>query len=240
MQLFYCPNISQGEVSMPEDEARHCVQVLRHRVGDRIHVVDGTGGRYEAEITAAGKRGCRVMPVSGHQQELAGRVRLHMAVAPTKQIDRFEWFLEKSTEIGVDAITPILCHRSERQLIREDRCVRVLISAMKQSLRAHLPEFRPMVRVEDFLSNPQLEDFAGRFIATCEDIPKSPLSAVVPGSGNVLVMIGPEGDFEGFELEKAALAGFRPVSLGESRLRTETAGIVACHTVNLMGQLHVG
>lgn len=233
MQLFYCPEIHNGTAALPEEEARHCVQVLRHRAGDRIELVDGRGYRYQAEITETGKKRCRLRilsqrPVPSHP------FHLHIAIAPTKNMDRFEWFLEKATEIGIDEITPLLCHHSERRKLRLDRCERVLLAAMKQSLKAKLPLLHPLTPISDFVAQPQWNSHPGRFIATCVDGPKIPLKEKTAGLPEVLILIGPEGDFDENELEQAAEAGFQKVSLGPSRLRTETAGVVACHTVHIV------
>lgn len=233
MQLFYCPEIQDGVATLPEDEARHCVQVLRRREGDHIELVDGRGYRYQAEITETGKKHCRVRILS--QQAVPSHpFHLHIAMAPTKNMDRFEWFLEKATEIGIDEITPLLCHHSERRKLRLDRCERVLLSAMKQSLKAKLPRLHPIAPLSDFLALPQWNTHPGRFIATCADGPKVSLKEKTAGLPEVLILIGPEGDFDEHELKQAAEAGFQAVSLGSSRLRTETAGVVACHTVHVV------
>jgi 16S rRNA (uracil1498-N3)-methyltransferase len=156
---------------------------------------------------------------------------LHLAVAPTKNTDRFEWFLEKATEIGVDEITPILCEHSERKVIKDDRLEKVVISAMKQSLKAYLPKLNPLTPLKDLLN----AEFEGKkFIAHCYDLDKRELKNELTESSSHLVLIGPEGDFSEEEIQLAITQQFIPVSLGESRLRTETAGVVACHTVNLL------
>lgn len=236
MNLFYCPNLQEGEANLPEDEARHCVMVLRHRIGDVIQVVDGHGGWYKAEITATGKRSCTVRTITKKQLN-AESVRLHMAVAPTKQIDRFEWFLEKATEIGVDEITPLLCHRSERTSLRIDRCQKVLLSAMKQSLRARLPIINPLTSIAEFLDSRQWSSDSGRFIATCHTDGRLSLAVAAKEYKDVIIMVGPEGDFEDAEIGLATKHGFYPVTLGPSRLRTETAGVVACLSIRLVSQI---
>lgn len=232
MNYFFQPTLDQSvsQVSLSPEESRHIVKVLRQKEGDILHVTNGKGYLFAIEITLADPKGCRGRIV-GTEKKIPPRFALHLAVAPTKRLERFEWFLEKATEIGVSEITPIICHRSERRNASADRLQRVVQEAMKQSLRTYLPRLNPEVRFADFLAgqHPSLS-----FIAHCEDDEKMDLKRRVAPDKDVVVLIGPEGDFTREEIEAAYARGFLPVSLGESRLRTETAALVACATVNLI------
>lgn len=231
MQLFYVPQINDRLAFFDEEEARHCVQVLRKREGDLVQIVDGRGGWYEAVITEAGKRSCVAAIQREVAQEKKRRPYLHLAVAPTKNIERTEWLLEKITEIGVDEITLLLCQRSERRQVRLDRLQKVLIAAMKQSLQARLPVLNDLTPVEQIVMAAQQ---SGRYIAYCDSqVATHELKDCLKKSTDTLVLIGPEGDFSPEEAAFALNNGFVPVSLGPTRLRTETAGFVAVHTVNL-------
>lgn len=234
MQLFYVPESDSELVELPPDEARHCVQVLRHREGDEIHWVDGEGGWYSGTITEAGKRRCQVAVNSSRQEYGKRPFHLHLVVAPTKQIDRLEWLLEKATEIGVDEITLLLCARSERKQVRLDRLQKVLVSAMKQSLKAYLPVINDLTPYPDFMR----QNFSEKqsFIAYVDTDQTLHLKDKCQPGGEVCILIGPEGDFHPEEVKMALEAGFQQVSLGPSRLRTETAGVVSCTIANLMNQ----
>lgn len=230
MQLFFVPNIDGELANLPEDEARHCVQVLRKRAGETIHLVDGAGYFYEAILLEADRKHCTVQIQSRRRQDDRSYY-LHLAVAPTKQVERFEWLLEKATEIGVDEITPLACERSERDRLRADRLEKVLVSAMKQSLQARLPKLNPLTPFVPFIRSVKQDQ---RFIAYVDPEQKNYLSGnCKPGAG-VCILIGPEGDFHPGEVRSALEAGFHPVSLGPNRLRTETAGVAAVHTVSLL------
>lgn len=232
MNYFFQPTLDQSvsQFSLSPEESRHIVKVLRKKEGDILHVTNGKGYLFTVEITVADPKGCRGRIV-GTEKKIPPRFSLHLAVAPTKRLERFQWFLEKATEIGVSEITPILCHRSERRKAPVDRLQRVVQEAMKQSLRTYLPRLNPEVRFADFLTqqHPPM-----RFIAHCEEDEKMDLKRRVAPDKDVVVLIGPEGDFTREEIEAAYARGFLPVSLGESRLRTETAALVACSTVNLI------
>ena len=231
MQLFYTTDVRGQLAYLPEEEARHCIQVLRHKVGDRLQWVDGKGHWYEGEIIEAGRKNC-VLSIQKQIDAYAERsFRLHIAIAPTKHMDRLEWFLEKATEIGVDEVSLLLCDHSERRKLRLDRLERVLRSAMKQSLRAWLPRLNGPIAFNDFI----VQQDRG-FIAHCQQDDLPLLKTHISVGEDVLVCIGPEGDFSEEEIEKALARGLKAVSLGKSRLRTETAGIVACHTANLMNE----
>ena len=234
MNIFYAPTIEAGQLILSEEEARHCVQVLRHKSGDIIQVVDGKGGRYVGQISTTGKRQCSVDIVEQEIQPANRAIQLHLAIAPTKNINRFEWLLEKATEIGIEYIHPLLCEHSERKKIRKDRLERILVAAMKQSQRAHLPVLTEMTSFSDFLE--QLPPDTQRFIAHCVDGPKMHLqNQLIPGK-DIVILVGPEGDFSPAEIEEAVQHEFVPVHLGQTRLRTETAGLFACSIVQLKNE----
>ncbi len=233
MHIFYTPNISGNTYTLDETESKHCVRVLRLEKGDKITLVDGHGGFYSAEIDDPNPKRCTVKVVKSEHNFGKANFKLHIAIAPTKNIERIEWFLEKTTEIGIDRVTPLLCRFSERKEIKAERLEKVMISAMKQSLKAYLPQLDELTKFNEFISQP----FDGlKFIAYCDDQHRDLLRNKVISGQNCLILIGPEGDFSSEEIELALKQGFQPVSLGESRLRTETAGLVACHTVNLLNQ----
>lgn len=230
MQIFYTPDIAVNP-ELPEEEAGHCIRVLRLTEGDEILLTDGKGTFYKAAISRAHHKHCEVFILESWQQPALWNFRLHIAVAPTKNMDRMEWFAEKATEIGIDAITCLNCRFSERREIKPARLEKILISAMKQSQKATLPQLEGMTDFKSFVSQP----FDGRkFIAHCEDGDKTLLKQTYRPGENALVLIGPEGDFSPEEIELALQQGFEPISLGESRLRTETAALVACHTIHVL------
>lgn len=232
MQIFYTPDIAVNP-ELPEEEAGHCIRVLRLTEGDEILLTDGKGTFYKAAISRAHHKHCEVSILGSWQQPALWNFRLHIAVAPTKNMDRMEWFAEKATEIGIDAITCLNCRFSERREIKPARLEKILISAMKQSQKATLPQLEGMTDFKSFVS----QSFDGRkFIAHCEDGDKTLLKQTYRPGENVLVLIGPEGDFSPEEIELALKKGFEPISLGESRLRTETAALVACHTIHVLNQ----
>lgn len=233
MNIFYTPDISGAFYTLNEIESKHCIRVLRHGVGDLLTLVDGKGNWYEAKITDANPKHCSVEVVKTIANVGKRHYRLHVAIAPTKNIDRFEWFLEKATEIGIDEITPILCEHSERKQIKHERLEKVIISAMKQSLKAFLPQLNNLTTFDSFIEN---ATEGGKYIAHCEDGQKNHLFHQVKPSESVLVLIGPEGDFSPAEIRKAIDCGFAEISLGESRLRTETAGMVATQIVQLVNE----
>ncbi|WP_299578066.1 16S rRNA (uracil(1498)-N(3))-methyltransferase [uncultured Sunxiuqinia sp.] len=231
MQLFYTPDISESTYCLDETESKHAVRVLRLTAGDVIQLIDGKGNFFEAQISDAHPKRCQVEIIKKISEYNKRTHYLHLAVAPTKNIDRFEWFLEKATEIGIDEITPVLCDHSERKVIKDERLQKVIISAMKQSLKAYLPKLNPLTPLKTLLDT----DFEGKkFIAHCYEQNKKELKDELSESGSNLILIGPEGDFSEDEVAKAIHKQFIPVSLGQSRLRTETAAVVACHTVNLL------
>lgn len=233
MHIFYTPDLSGNTYTLDESESKHCIRVLRLEQGDEIILVDGRGGMFTAEITDANPKRCAVKVIQSTPNYGQRNFSVHIAIAPTKNIERMEWFLEKATEIGIDRIIPILCRFSERKEIKADRLEKVMISAMKQSIKAQLPQLDPLTKFSDLISQP----FEGqKFIAHCDEQHRDLLKKMITPNQNYLVLIGPEGDFSAEEIEKAIQAGFHPISLGESRLRTETAGVVACHTFNLINE----
>ncbi|WP_372947717.1 16S rRNA (uracil(1498)-N(3))-methyltransferase [Mariniphaga sp.] len=233
MQLFYIPEIGGNEIILDETESKHAIRVLRLKIGDRVHVVDGNGGFYTAKITEPHPKKCKLSILESHKEFGKRQFKLHIAIAPTKNNDRFEWFLEKATEIGIDEITPLMCEHSERKNIKPDRLEKILVSAMKQSLKAFLPKLNPLVPFNDFIHKNEVSQ---NFIAHCYEGGKPHLKNEIIKEENVIILIGPEGDFSMEEVEEAKINGFREISLGTSRLRTETAGVVACHIVNLVNE----
>ena len=228
MQLFYLEN-PEKEIILKPEESKHVTKVLRKKEGDILNFTDGKGGFYKAEITVADTRKCRLEIVNIDHKDKKHNYHLHIAIAPTKNMDRFEWFLEKATEIGIDEITPIICSHSERKVIKTERGNRILLSAMKQSLKFHLPKLNEAITFKEFLT----QDFEGnKYIAHCEQGEKIELSAEEKAK-KTTILIGPEGDFSASEIEIALQNQFKAVSLGTSRLRTETAGLVTVHTINL-------
>jgi len=231
MQLFYIPDITGDSVTLDETESKHAVKVLRMTEGTRVRIVDGKGGFYEAEINDAHPKRCRLSVLEVHKEPHRKNYRLHIAIAPTKNNARFEWFLEKATEIGIDEITPLFSEHSERKAVKTERFEKILVSAMKQSQKAFLPQLNALVSFHDFIQNNSEKE---KFIAHCNDGEKPHLKNILKKEQNLLILIGPEGDFSPQEVATAKENGFREISLGNERLRTETAGIVACHIANLM------
>ena len=234
MHLFYHPSAGRSLLTLDSSESAHCTKVLRLTTGSVIYITDGKGSLCKARLVKPDPKACvaEVMEISHLPSGRPGL--LHIAIAPTKRIERFEWFLEKATEIGIDRIIPLYCGNSERRVIKAGRLEKVLVSAMKQSFRAWLPELALPEKFENLVGQP----FGGnRFIATMQASPSAHLAKVYNKEADTMVFIGPEGDFRNEEIETAKEAGIIPVSLGTTRLRTETAGLVACHTVNLVNCL---
>jgi len=232
MQLFYTPYI-QTVQELPEEEARHALRVLRLTEGDEIDLTDGKGFFYKAIIRSSNPKHCYVDILSKQEPPPLWNFNLQIAVAPTKNIDRMEWFCEKSTEIGINEITFLNCRFSERREVKIPRLEKILISAMKQSQKTTLPKLNGITDIQTFIK----QSFNGRkFIAHCYDDEKKTLKQIYHPQENALILIGPEGDFSQEEVKAALENGFEPVSLGESRLRTETAALVATHTIHLLNQ----
>lgn len=228
MILFYQPLIEEGIRVLDEEESRHCVKVLRKRAGESIRLTDGKGSFYEAVITKADASQCGLELIRQTKQKEKD-FRIHIAISPTKNADRIEWFVEKAVEIGVDQITLLGCHNTERTHLKADRLKKVAISAMKQSVKSMLPEVSSVLSFADVIKI----DCDQKFIAYVDHANPLHLVNAAQQKKDYLVLIGPEGDFTKDEMEMAMDKEFVKVSLGESRLRTETAGIVACHILNL-------
>lgn len=233
MIQFYIPDLATDRM-LPPEEAAHCLRVLRMKAGDEIAATDGKGWRYVCRITSIGRHGAQLEILSRENLPAHWGCRITLAVAPTKNIDRMEWLLEKCVEMGIDEFVPVICEHSERKSIKEDRLAKIMISAMKQSLKANLPAFRPAQKLKEFLADcPQ----GKRYMGYCSELyPRRNFSRCYPSGSDVVILIGPEGDFSPEEVEMAVKAGFEPVTFGKSRLRTETAGMFAVAAVHALNQ----
>lgn len=230
MHLFYSTSITQGMVELDQDESRHLAKVLRLTSGDAVTVIDGKGGKYTCEVLEAHPKKSTLQITEELRED--NEYKVSIAAAPTKNLNRWEWFLEKATEIGIDGIYPLVTYHSERKVLKRERQERILISAMKQSYKSKIPDLREITSFKDFL---QQKLGSAKYIAHCyDDIPKEPLKNTYKKGEKALILIGPEGDFSKEEVKLAIDKGFIPVSLGESRLRTETAALMACHTIHLL------
>ncbi|WP_264538314.1 16S rRNA (uracil(1498)-N(3))-methyltransferase [Flavobacterium sp. N1736] len=229
MQLFYNPDIDETTetFSFDKEESRHIIKVLRKKDSDILHVTNGFGLLFETAITLASDNKC-IVEVLSIKKTPEPKFRLHLAVAPTKMNDRFEWFLEKATEIGVQEITPVFCDRSERKVVNKERFEKIILSAMKQSNETYLPKLNEAISFKEFIKQ---KNDGLQLIAHCEETDKKSLKDVLKPNENVTVLIGPEGDFSEKEIALALENNFQPVMLGNTRLRTETAAVVACHSV---------
>jgi len=234
MQLFYQPNLSNEskEVVFSKEESKHISRVLRKSDGDILNITNGKGILFEVELIHSTPKKCIATILRSEKKE-ALPYYLHMAVAPTKLNDRYEWFLEKATEIGVSEITPLICDRSERKVINYERYTKKLQSAMKQSLKSYLPKLNQSIAFKEFIKT-NINDIDDMFIAHCMDSSKNSLKKCLEPNRSVVLLIGPEGDFSEEEISLAERSGYVPVDLGKSRLRTETAAIVACHSVSFI------
>ena len=229
MQLFYNPNITEHTTtfSFNKEESKHIVKVLRKAIDDVLYITNGKGWLFHALITTADIKNC-VALITSKTKKTERSYSLHLAVAPTKMNDRYEWFLEKATEIGINTITPIICDHSERKVIKRERLEKILQSAMKQSLHCYLPKLNDTITYKDFIA----QKFEGQlYIAHCEETDRKSLKNELIANQSVTILIGPEGDFSVKEIQQALESHFIPVTLGKTRLRTETAAIVACHSV---------
>ena len=229
MHLFYTPDIAHSH-ELPIDEAAHALRVLRLQPGDEVRLTDGQGGFYHARISECNRKRCMVEVIEQEEQAPLWTGHLHLALAPTKNMDRMEWLAEKATEIGFDELTFLNCQWSERRIVKGERIEKILISAMKQSLKARLPKLNDITDFAQFVKQPV---GGQKFIAHCHEGEKSPLRQALQPEQDALVLIGPEGDFSPDEVALAVAEGFTPVTLGHTRLRTETAALVAVHLMNL-------
>ncbi len=263
MFLFYCPDISSDIITLSSEESTHCLRVLRLKKGDSINITDGKGHLYDAVLLDENIKGCTVqiqLPASSLQppassfQPPASSFQLHIAIAPTKNISRFEWFLEKCTEIGISTISPLICEHSERRVINTERLNKIIVSALKQSQITYLPILNQPIKFVDFINNNQIAKLAKRsheylnvkniitnklpncqsFIAVCDESITKPLKDIYHKENDCIILIGPEGDFSKSEIQLALDNGYLPISLSGNRLRTETAGLLACTTINLL------
>jgi 16S rRNA (uracil1498-N3)-methyltransferase len=231
MHTFYLPENQNGSGILDETESRHCVRVLRMKNGDTIRLIDGKGGIFSGIITHADAKQCgvEIEKVTGFEKELPYQV--HIAVAPTKQTDRLEWFLEKATEIGINEITPVICHRSEKQKLNYSRLNNIMLSAVKQSLRSRLPVLNQSVKFPDLMKT-KLK--GTRMIAHCHESHKTNMTHAYQKGADAIILIGPEGDFTAEEVNLATELDWAPVSISVNRLRTETAALIACHSIHLI------
>ena len=234
MQLFYNPEISENtkQFSFEKEESKHIIKVLRKSVGDIMHITNGDGWLFSAEIVTQNSNKC-VATIVSKEKKRKHDYHLHLAVSPTKMNDRYEWFLEKATEIGIDTITPIISEHSERKIIKPERFEKILQAAMKQSLSCYLPKLNEAISFKAFVSQNFKSDL---FIAHCEETDRKSLKQQLKPKQDIVILIGPEGDFSSKEIEMAIKNKFIPVTLGETRLRTETAAIVACHSVAFINE----
>jgi len=235
MHLFYTPDIepSHPQYFLSEEESKHCVRVLRLNAGDEVQLIDGRGGLYIAQIKDAHPKRTILQVISVQQKYQERNHYLHIAIAPTKNIERLEWFLEKATEIGIDEISLIICQRSERKEAKTDRLNKIITSAIKQSLKA----YHPILNEPETLSKLLSLNFVGqKFIAHCDEGDKVTLKESIELKGKYLILIGPEGDFTPKEIDEALNNDFKPITLGESRLRTETAALEACFEINFLNR----
>lgn len=234
MQLFYNPDIKQGADTFffDKEESKHISKVLRKKEGDSIYITNGKGFLFESVITLSSEKKCEVKITKETFQE-PNSFYTHIAVAPTKMNDRMEWFLEKATEIGIHEITPIICDHSERKVFKIDRAEKIIQAAMKQSLHFYLPKINEPITLSEFVK----KEFDGqKFIAHCEETEKKSFQKEVLKNGKITILIGPEGDFSTKEINLARANQFIPVTLGNTRLRTETAALAACHTIALLNE----
>jgi 16S rRNA (uracil1498-N3)-methyltransferase len=235
MHLFYTPDILSNTYTLNEEESKHCVRVLRLSIGDKIQLIDGNGGWYEAEIIDDNQKRCTVTILQTQKEVGKRNWQLHIAIAPTKNMDRLEWFIEKATEIGIDEISLLDCANSERTIVKTERLNKVVISAMKQSMKAYLPKVNEVLSFEKFIAS--TKDFNGqKFIAHCHTSLRPHVKSLYTTQQNVLMLIGPEGDFTIEEVKLAVNNNFKEISLGTSRLRTETAALYACTTINILNE----
>lgn len=235
MQLFYNPDIDTTTTQFTFDkiESRHIVKVLRKKEGDELYITNGKGDLFICKIVIPSDKKCVAVVTDHRKKDRTRNYYLHIAIAPTKNNDRMEWFLEKATEIGIDEITPIICDNSERRVVKLERFHKILQSAMKQSLQYYLPKLNDPIRLSDFM---QTSSDGPIYIAHCEDGDKKGLKELIDPQQKVVLLIGPEGDFSSHEISRSIEKGYIPISLGENRLRTETAGIVAVQNIAFINQ----
>ena len=235
MQLFLNQHINTdtSQIQFDKEESRHIVRVLRKKEGDTLYITNGKGLLFTSEIIVASDKKCITKIVKTEEKPNHRNYYLHIAIAPTKNNDRLEWFLEKATEIGIDEITPIICKNSERKVVKTERLSKIIQSAMKQSLQFTLPKLNDPIKFSDFIKQ---EDNNSLYIAHCEKTEKKTLKTIASKNANYTILIGPEGDFSTTEIEQALAKGYQPTSLGNTRLRTETAGLAAVQNIAFINE----
>ncbi|MCK9162794.1 MAG: 16S rRNA (uracil(1498)-N(3))-methyltransferase [Bacteroidales bacterium] len=234
MQLFYCPDINPNQIfTLGKEESQHLIKVLRQKEGDKVHLTDGKGNLFEADILEANPRACIVKIVNTKEEYNKRDYYLHIAIAPTKNISRIEWFLEKATEIGIDEITPIICQHSERDVLKHERLEKIIISAMKQSLKAYMPKLNSPTPLLQVINNSTEKN---KLIGYCIGDNRNQIKDIYKPKESVLIVIGPEGDFSEKEVEEAIKNNFQTITLGKERLRTETAGIYVVNIIHSLNQ----
>ncbi len=233
MYWFFSDQIEGKIIHLTEEEARHCSKVLRMQIGDTIQALDGKGNRHTCTIQSINKREVQAI-INNTRTETPPPYQVHLAIAPTKNISRLEWCIEKVCELGISSISPIICQRSERKIIKQERLQKILLAAVKQSQKAFLPTLHPLMSVKDHLQ--QAQD-GGKYICHCAYDDNTHLAKLYKINSNIHIMIGPEGDFHPDEVELAIQAGYQSAGLGAERLRTETAGVYACSVIHTLRQL---
>ncbi len=234
MQLFYTPDITDSPIYyLSEEESKHCIRVLRLQNGEHVQLIDGKGGLYEAEIIDPHPKKVALKLLAVQSNFNQQNHYLHVAIAPPKNIERLEWFLEKATEIGIDEISLIICHRSERKEAKTERLNKIITAAIKQSIKAYHPLLNEVIPYQKLINQPF---YGQKFIAHCEPGQKLELKNQITVKGRYLILIGPEGDFSPKEIDAALQNGFEPITLGNSRLRTETAALEACFEINFLNR----
>jgi 16S rRNA (uracil1498-N3)-methyltransferase len=233
MHIFYTPDIESTQYTLSGEESKHCSRVLRLQKKDLVHLVDGKGGLFVAEILDDHPKRTVLQVLDAQLEYQKRNHHLHIAIAPTKNMDRLEWFLEKATEIGIDEITPIICERSERKEVKTERLEKVVVAAMKQSLKAYSPRINEPIAIQKFISKADT-DF--KYIAHCLPHDKQEIKNSFSQHQSYTILIGPEGDFSEIEINNALQSGFLPITLGNSRLRTETAALQACFEINYLNR----
>ncbi len=234
MNVFYTPDLASSSYTFDETESKHAIRVLRLNLGDMVYLIDGKGGFYHAQITNNNPKQCSVEVTETFYEHGKRNYRIHIGIAPTKNTERLEWFLEKTTEIGIDEITPIICVRSERRALKTERLVKVITAAVKQSAQAYHPIINKELPLDLFVARVSQQTDIERYIAHCYDTTKYYLKDIYTPATDAVILIGPEGDFTEDEVNFSVLQGFREITLGNTRLRTETAGIVACHSIAML------
>jgi 16S rRNA (uracil1498-N3)-methyltransferase len=234
MQIFYAPDIIGDSYSLDQKESRHLIRVLRMPAGAEVKLIDGDGNLYEGIISKPDQNKC-IIGIKSKVHDFEKRnYRLHIAISPLKNTERFEWFVEKTVEIGIDEITPLICKYTEKSVIKAERINNIIISAMKQSLKAKKPILNSPCHFDEFLNS---NTATSKMIAHCNNsFSRKKISEVCPKNEDITILIGPEGDFDISEIKNAMMKRFVPVHLGQSRLRTETAGIAACYSVYFINQ----